>query len=123
LVIVREFVAVAGGADEVDNAAEIVTVAVAAPALLVAVSVYRVLVAGVTVVDPEALVEVKAPGAIATEVAPVVFQDNVADCPAVMELGEAKNAVILGTDTGAPADTEMAAVAVTDPELLVAVSV
>ncbi len=79
-------------------AAATVTVAVevTAPAAFVAVSVYVVLVVGLTAVEPLALEDVNVPGVIATVVAPVVVQLNVLLAPAAILVGFALNELIVG---------------------------
>ena len=52
--------------------------------------------AGLTLVEPLADVDVKVPGGMAIDVAPLVFQESVEDCPAAMELGVAVNEEMAG---------------------------
>jgi hypothetical protein len=77
-----------------------------------------VVVAGLTVVEPIAAVDVNVPGVMVTLVAPVVAQLNVVLEPEAMDVKLAVKLVITGT-----APTVTVAVAVTDPAELVAVSV
>ena len=79
---------------------------------------------GLTVVEPEALVEVKLPGVIVMEVAPLVFHAKVEDAPTRMELGEAVNEEMVGSDEEPPpAGTKviMASAQGPPPELQVSV--
>ena len=90
-----------------------------------AVSVYVVVEPGATVVEPEALVEVKAPGVIAIVVAPEAAQDKVADEPAVMLAGFAvkeEMAGALGVGGGGVVTPTVTA-AVTEPAEFAAVKV
>jgi hypothetical protein len=77
-----------------------------------------VVVVGLTLVEPLADAVVKVPGVMATLVAPVVDQLSVLLEPELMLVGLAVNDVIAGK-----ADTVMVAVAVTEPAVLVALSV
>ena len=61
-----------------------------------AVNVYVVVEVGLTVVEPEAFVELKLPGVIVMEVAPLVFHDKVEEDPLLMAAGEAVNEEIEG---------------------------
>ena len=76
---------------------------------------------GLTVVDPLAAVDVKVPGVMATDVAPLVLQESVEDWPEDMDAGEALNEAIAGGEDGGV--TVTVAVAVVEPTLLVAVRV
>jgi len=97
-------------------------VAVVEPEEFVAVSVYVVVAVGLTEVEPVALVEVKVPGVIAMEVAPVTDQERELLEPELIVVGFAANELIAGL-LGPEAFTVTVAVAVTEPEELVAVSV
>jgi hypothetical protein len=94
-----------------------VAMAVTEPAELVAVSVYLVVAAGVTVVDPLAVVVVNAPGVMAMLVAPVVLQVSWA-LPEIIVRGLALKVWIVGGGV-----TTTVTVAVTEPAELVALSV
>lgn len=98
-----------------------VAVEVAEPEALVAVRVQVVVAVGVTAVEPLAEVEVKVPGVMAMLVAPVVTQLSVLLAPALMLVGSAVKDVMVGMGGGAL--TVTMAVAVVEPEALVAVSV
>jgi hypothetical protein len=63
---------------------------------LVAVSVYVVVAVGLTGLEPLADVDVKVPGVIATEVAPVVAQFNVLLPPTLRLAGLAAKDLIRG---------------------------
>jgi hypothetical protein len=78
-------------------------------------------VVGETVVEPLAAVEVNVPGVMLILVAPVVTQLKVLLEPELMLVGLAVKELMVGLDTAAV--TVIVAVAVTDPTLLVAVSV
>lgn len=97
-----------------------VTVAVTEAALLVAVSVYVVVVVGATMIDPFAAVELAPTGEIVTEVAPLVVQLSVSEAPVATMLLLAVNALMVGGGGGV---TVIVTDAVTEPALLVAVSV
>ena len=97
-----------------------VAVEVADPAAFFAVSVYVVVAAGLTLVDPLAAAEVNVPGVIATFAAPLVTQLSVLLPLAVMLVGLAVNELIVGL---LAAFTVTTAVAVVEPAALVAVSV
>ena len=73
---------------------------------------------GLRVVEPLAAVDVKVPGVMAMDVAPVAFQESVEDWPEAMEAGLALNDVMAGGGV-----TVTVAVAVVEPPLLVAVKV
>ena len=73
-----------------------VTDAVAEPALLVAVSVYVVVLEGATTVEPLAVVKVALMGAIVTEVAPVVLQLKVTLVPLATEDASAVKEAMIG---------------------------
>ena len=102
--------------------AETVTCAVAVvePALFVAVSVYVVVAAGTTVVEPLADVELRPPGVIEILVAPVVDQLKTLLEPDVMLVGLAVKELIDGL---LGASTVTVKVEVVEPVALVAVSV
>ena len=76
---------------------------------------------GLTLVEPLAAVDVNVPGEIATLVAPVVAQVKVLLEPCVMVAGLAVNEEMTGLPTAG--FTVTVAVAVTEPEAFVAVSV
>jgi hypothetical protein len=97
--------------------------AVTEPAELVAVSVYVVVAAGLTLVEPLAALEVNDPGAIAMVVAPLVAQLSCVLAPAAIVAGVAWNEVTVGFDGGGVLATVTVAVAVTEPVALLAVSV
>ncbi len=79
-------------------------------------------VVGLTLVEPLAEAEVKAPGVMATLVDPVVTQVSVELEPEVMLAGLAEKELMVGAlDVAAVTVTDAAAV--TDPAELVAVSV
>lgn len=75
---------------------------------------------GLTVVEPMAVVEVKVPGVMAMDVAPVVDQLRVVLAPEVMLVGLALKQQMSGVLS---ACTVTVAVAVTAPDALVALSV
>ena len=62
---------------------------------------------GLTVVEPLAAVDVKVPGVMATDVAPLVVQASVEDCPAVIEPGVAVNEEKLGAEGVVLSETVM----------------
>jgi len=95
-------------------------VAVVEPAALVAVSVKVVVADGLKLVEPLVLVEVKLPGVMAIDVAPVVAQLRVLLEPDVMLEGLAANEVIVGLLVEL---TVTVSVEVVEPEELVAVRV
>jgi hypothetical protein len=99
---------------------ETIAVAVLEPEAFVAVSVYVVVVAGTTLVDPLADDDVKPPGEIEMLLAPVVTQLKTLLAPAVTLVGSAENEVITGLFA---APTVTVAFEVTEPTALVAVSV
>jgi hypothetical protein len=102
-----------------EGATVILAVVVDGPVALVAVIVYVVVSAGVMVFEP--LDEtVPMPGLMETEVAPVMFHDSVADCPAVMVPGLALKLVMDGLPAAA---TVTVAHARDDPDILEAVNV
>ena len=76
--------------------------------------------AGVTFVEPFAEVEVKDPGVMAMDVAPLVVQLRVLLAPEAMGVGLAEKEVMVGA---LPALTVMVTFSVLEPEELVAVSV
>ena len=80
-----------------------------------------VVVVGLTLVEPLAAVEVNVPGVMAMLVAPVVIQLNVLLEPCVIVPGLAVKEVMTGLLTAAFTVTVTAAV--TEPAVLVAVSV
>ena len=69
-------------------------------------------------VEPLAAVDVKVPGVMAMDVAPLVVQESVEDWPDAIEAGLALNDVMAGDGV-----TVTVAVAVVEPPLLVAVKV
>jgi hypothetical protein len=77
-----------------------VTVAVVEPGLLAAVSVYVVVAAGLTLVEPLAKVEVNVPGVIAMLATPVVVQLRVLLAPELISVGFAAKELIAGIDCG-----------------------
>jgi hypothetical protein len=79
-----------------------------------------VVAVGVTEVEPLADVDVNVPGVMATLVAPLVAQLNVLLDPDAMLVGFAANVLIVGL---LDAVTVTFAIAVTEPAVLVAVSV
>jgi len=93
-----------------------VAVDVADPALLVAVSVYVVVLVGVTDRVPDG-VTAPIPGVMLTEDALVVLQVSVDESPSVMDVGEAPRVAVGGGRL-----TETFADAVAEPALLVAVT-
>ena len=64
-------------------------------------------VVGLTLVELLADVDVKVPGVIAIDVVPLVFQESVKNCPAVIELGVAVKDDIVGAEGGALSATVM----------------
>jgi hypothetical protein len=94
--------------------------AVTDPAALVAVKTYVVVVSGLTFTVPVAEVDARFPGAILSVVAPDVVQLSVLMPPSVMLVGIAVNELIVGRLGWVTVTT---AVAVTVPEVFVAVSV
>jgi hypothetical protein len=97
-----------------------VSVEVAEPAALVAVSVYVVVAVGLTLVEPLADVDVNVPGVMATLVAPVVTQLSVLLDPELILAGLAVKELTVGL---LAAFTVTVSVAVAEPAALVAVSV
>ena len=81
-----------------------------------------VVVVGLTLVELLAKLDVNVPGVMAIVVAPVVVQLSVLLAPEVMLVGMAVNELMVGFDPVAAATVTLA-VAVTEPEALVAVSV
>ena len=71
-------------------------VAVVEPVELVAVKVYVVVAVGLTLVEPVAALEVKLPGVIAIDVAPLADQFKLLLDPEVMLPGLAENELITG---------------------------
>ena len=116
----HEVVVIASGPP--DAATVTFAVAVLEPDALVAVSVYVVVDAGLTLVEPLACVDVNVPGIIAIELAPLVAQLSVLLEPALILVGLAVKELIVGLPVP-PAITVTVAVDVTDPASLVAVSV
>jgi hypothetical protein len=98
-----------------------VAVLVTEPFVLVAVSVYVAVALGKTVVEPVADVDVNPPGLMPMLVAPLVLQLSELLPPALMLVGFAVNELIVGF--AFTAVTVTVAVLVTEPALLVAVSV
>jgi hypothetical protein len=68
------------------------------PDAFVAVSVYVAVEEGLT--ETEVPVTDPMPGAMESEVAPVAFQESVADWPVVMLEGDAEKDEMVGRDTG-----------------------
>jgi hypothetical protein len=95
-------------------------VEVAEPEALVAVSVYVVVAAGLTLVEPLARVDVNVPGVMAMLAAPVVTQLSVLLAPEVMLVGLAVKELIVGL---LAAFTVTVTVNMAEPEALVAFSV
>ena len=94
------------------------------PAEFVAVSVYVVVAAGLTFVEPLADVDVNVPGVMAMLAAPVTTQLSELLEPAAMLVGLAVNEVMAGLlGGGALAVTVTVTVDVVDPDELLAVSV
>jgi hypothetical protein len=94
--------------------------AVTDPAALVAVNTYVVVASGLTSVDPLAALSVIPPGLIERLVAPDVVQLSVLALPSEIPAGLAVNELIVGRFGLV---TVTVAVAVTDPDVFVAVSV
>jgi hypothetical protein len=94
--------------------------AVTDPAALVAVNTYVVVASGLTSVDPLAALSVIPPGLIERLVAPEVVQLNVLALPSEIPVGLAVNELMVGRFGLV---TVTVTVAVTDPEVFVAVSV
>ncbi|MGA2571688.1 MAG: hypothetical protein ABSF23_14315 [Terracidiphilus sp.] len=82
------------------------TVAVAEPAVLVAVNVYVVAAVGLTVVEPVAEVEEKLPGVIVTPPAPDVAQLKVVLEPGTIEAGFAVKDVMVGAGACVAVETD-----------------
>jgi hypothetical protein len=99
-----------------------VTVELAEPDELVAVSVYVVVAVGVTLVEPLADVEVKEPGEMVMLVAPLVIQPSVLLEPEVMLEGLAMKELIVGL-LELFVFTVTVTVELAEPDELVAVSV
>jgi hypothetical protein len=97
-----------------------VAVDVTDPAALVAVSVYVVVAAGLTLMEPAAAAEVNVLGVIAMVVAPLVAQLNVLLDPEFIVAGLAVNELMVGFPV---VFTVTVAVDVTDPAAFVAISV
>jgi hypothetical protein len=97
-------------------------VAVVEPVALVAVSVYVVVAAGLTLVEPLADVEVNVPGVMAIVAAPVVAQFSVLLAPELMLVGLAVKELMVGL-LGVLTVTVTVTVEVVEPVAFVAVSV
>ena len=95
-------------------------VAVAEPAVFVAVRVYVVVAVGLTGVEPLANVELNVPGVMAMLVAPVVTQLSVLLEPELMFVGSAVKELMVGL---LAAFMVIVTADVTEPALLVAVNV
>jgi hypothetical protein len=109
-----------GGGGEAETVT--VTCLVTLPAALVAVNVKVVVEAGEPVALPE-VATAPTPGAIETDVAPVVLQPSVVLPPELMLDGVAVKLLITGNEGGGAAETVTVACPVTLPTALVAVSV
>jgi hypothetical protein len=108
------------GGTETAAVTEMIVDAVIVPELLVALIVYVVVAVGDTDCVPEAET-VLMPWSIDTEVAPVIFHLSVEDWPVAIVTGLAENSVTTGKPDPVPTTLTVAS-AVTEPALLVAVS-
>src|SRR5450432_2388039 len=96
----REKLVIAGGSVPCPAGRTVTcTVDCAFPYALVAVSVYAVVAAGLTTVEPDALLLVNDPGAIDTETAPETDHASVEFCPKTIEAGVALNELTVGGGT------------------------